>query len=101
MTEDNKNRDLEEILVRLPLTDTEIFGHILLGIKPDERPVKMTRGTYKSIKRFYSIVLTGVLTLGAIHGFSNIKKDYGSISQAFKSFMENLEKIPWNAVFTP
>ena len=100
MTEEaNKNKDLDEILVDLPSTDAEIFGHILFGIKPERQPVKMTRGNYRLLQQSYSMVLAGILIVGTIAGYHDIKKEYGSISQAYKSFIENVEKIPLHALY--
>ena len=93
--------DLEEILVDMPTTDFEAFQHTLFGIKPEKRPIRMTRGDYKFLNRAYSFALAATLLIGGIGAYKEAIDNYGSLRNTYHAQMENLSRAPWHAVFGP
>jgi len=94
MERQNRDKDLENVLVDIPITDCEIFTHLLTGQKPVERPVEMTYGEYKSIRNFAKGILAGVLITGAVALYSSAIQEHGSISKAYDVFMQQVDKWP-------
>jgi len=94
MDRQNQDKDLEKVLVDVPITGGEIFTHLLTGQKPVERPVEMTYGEYKSIRNFARVMLAGILITGAVALYSSAIQEHGSISKAYDAFMQQVDKWP-------
>lgn len=100
MKRQNRNEDLEKkVLVSLPISDSEIFEHLLTGQRPAERPIKMSYEEYKSIRNFARAMLAGVLVIGVASYFSAIQES-GSTSNAYEAFMQQVDKWPAR-MYTP
>jgi hypothetical protein len=77
MGESKEDKELE-VLVDLPITDREAFEHMVFGIKPVERPIRMSRSDYRMLKGMYiglAIVCLSVLAAGAYQEGGSLLKD--------------------------
>lgn len=106
--ESKDNKDIEddnlEVLVDLPITDTEIFANIFSfgTIKPVKRPVKMTMREYKDMKSFAGLCLTATIIIGGICFYQTISKEVeerGSLRNVYNYQIENLEKVPPKGIY--
>lgn len=91
----DKNDD--EVLVEVPLTDIEALEHMLLGVEPVERPVRMSRSDYNSLKYVGLVALffSAAVLLGQC--YVDVKQNYdGSVSKAYQAYKKQVEKAPWH-----
>lgn len=90
----NKDDDLE-VLVDVPITDTEKFYHLVGGIEPAKRPVKMKYKTYQRLNWAYRAFAISILLFGTIGSYSSTKQEHGSLSKVYEHFIEEtIEKYP-------
>jgi hypothetical protein len=94
MQRQNLDKDLENVLVDVSITDCEIFTYLLTSQKPVERSVEMKYSEYKSIKNFARVMLAGILISGAVTLYSSAIQEHGSISKAYDAFMQQVDKLP-------
>jgi len=86
-------------LVNLPITDGEVFAHLLFNEEPQQSPIEMTYGQYKSLRNISLAAVVISLSLALINTFYQEIKEHGSLKNSYKHFIEQVDKYPsrmWN-----
>ena len=97
----NKNENIG-YKVRIPLSDGEKFYRMFTGKTLEPEFVTLNRNEYKSLKDKVQISLViglvGLLLTGFAE-YNQIIQKHDSLTNAYKSFMEQVDKYPsrmWN-----